>query len=458
MNSDFADIATALTGSVASNGVTAITGQLKSSVVSSPAYSSSADATTGFGSSTAGEADIWASGTIIVQVTSAGATVDGNAAVTGNLVVDGSVTAASFNFSGTGAIEIPSGTTAQRPASPAQGDIRYNSTNGNFEGYDGAEWDIMSLINQSYTLSASVSAGLLTVNFLNALTGAAPTAADPVAITFRDPTLTTGDTVAGLVTAALSINTNGIGATLGSQNGVPFRLWIIACYNGGTPVLALRNCSTVISGVGNIYRLPEFILHNTFAIGSAATSPGVFYTPNGVDLTNTPIKILGYVEYASGLTTAGNYASGPTTIQLFGLGIPRPGERVQLQSGKSTTSTSIGTDTQTSLSAAISPSSSANPIFAQADVNWTSGAANAEFASAQLSRGTSPTYFGNKAETGSSFISGGSTSVSSPLRGFDLPGTTSSTTYYVYMTVVNGGATFNSYTAPLYMYLEEIMG
>jgi hypothetical protein len=83
VNSDFADIATALTGSIASNGVTPITGQLKSSIVSTPAYSSSADGTTGFGSSTSGEADIWASGTIIVQVTGAGATVNGNQTVTG---------------------------------------------------------------------------------------------------------------------------------------------------------------------------------------------------------------------------------------------------------------------------------------------------------------------------------------------------------------------------------------
>ena len=40
----------------------------------------------------------------------------------------------------TGAIQIPVGTTAQRPASPSQGMIRYNTTTSHFEGYDGSAW------------------------------------------------------------------------------------------------------------------------------------------------------------------------------------------------------------------------------------------------------------------------------------------------------------------------------
>jgi len=42
--------------------------------------------------------------------------------------------------SNTGAIQIPVGTTAQRPASPSQGMIRYNTTTNHFEGYDGSAW------------------------------------------------------------------------------------------------------------------------------------------------------------------------------------------------------------------------------------------------------------------------------------------------------------------------------
>ena len=41
---------------------------------------------------------------------------------------------------GTSALEIPAGTTAERPTTLAQGQIRYNTTDSTFEGYDGAAW------------------------------------------------------------------------------------------------------------------------------------------------------------------------------------------------------------------------------------------------------------------------------------------------------------------------------
>ena len=45
----------------------------------------------------------------------------------------------SFDVSGTDAIRIPVGTTAQRPTA-ATGQIRYNSSNSQFEGYNGSAW------------------------------------------------------------------------------------------------------------------------------------------------------------------------------------------------------------------------------------------------------------------------------------------------------------------------------
>jgi len=45
----------------------------------------------------------------------------------------------SFDITGTDAIKIPVGTTAQRPTA-ATGQIRYNSTNSQFEGYNGTAW------------------------------------------------------------------------------------------------------------------------------------------------------------------------------------------------------------------------------------------------------------------------------------------------------------------------------
>ena len=81
----------------------------------------------------------------------------GNTALTGNLSVDGNTTLGNasgdtillnaatatipnnLNFSGTGTIRLPNGTTGERP-SPTAGMIRYNTTDASFEGYAAGEW------------------------------------------------------------------------------------------------------------------------------------------------------------------------------------------------------------------------------------------------------------------------------------------------------------------------------
>ena len=40
----------------------------------------------------------------------------------------------------TTALQLPVGTTGERPGSPSNGDIRYNSTTSSFEGYAGGAW------------------------------------------------------------------------------------------------------------------------------------------------------------------------------------------------------------------------------------------------------------------------------------------------------------------------------
>jgi len=50
-----------------------------------------------------------------------------------------SLTALDASFTGTGAVDLPAGTTAQRPT-PSNGMIRYNSDDAQFEGYADGEW------------------------------------------------------------------------------------------------------------------------------------------------------------------------------------------------------------------------------------------------------------------------------------------------------------------------------
>lgn len=86
--------------------------------------------------------------------------------------------------SATGAATLPSGTTAQRPTIPTLGDIRFNSTAGQFEGYNGTAWTAVGggatgagsdqvfnenaqVVTTSYTITSGKSAmstGPITVN------------------------------------------------------------------------------------------------------------------------------------------------------------------------------------------------------------------------------------------------------------------------------------------------------
>lgn len=92
--------------------------------------------------------------------------------------------AGDVNLTGTGAIDIPAGTTAQRPASPSSGMIRFNSTLSQYEGYNGTAWSSIgggatgggsdavfvetgNTVTTNYTLTAgknAVTAGPVTIN------------------------------------------------------------------------------------------------------------------------------------------------------------------------------------------------------------------------------------------------------------------------------------------------------
>ena len=52
--------------------------------------------------------------------------------------------ATTLHISATDAVRLPAGTTGQRPGSAANGDIRYNSTTANIEGYAGNAWAVLS--------------------------------------------------------------------------------------------------------------------------------------------------------------------------------------------------------------------------------------------------------------------------------------------------------------------------
>ena len=100
--------------------------------------------------------------------------------------------AGSLSISGTGYIDIPAGTTAQRPGSANTGMLRFNTNFNRYEGYDGSSWGQLggaggssgdgvfyendTNVTASYTISTNknaMSAGPITIN--NGVTVTVPT-------------------------------------------------------------------------------------------------------------------------------------------------------------------------------------------------------------------------------------------------------------------------------------------
>jgi hypothetical protein len=125
-NNTLSDIANGLTQSVSADGQTPITGalQMNSNQINGLANGTSATDAINLSQLTAFSATL---GTMSTQ--NATAISVGTIAATGDI-----------SFTSTGFLLIPSGTTAQRPVSPTAGEIRFNTTFGQFEGYANGAW------------------------------------------------------------------------------------------------------------------------------------------------------------------------------------------------------------------------------------------------------------------------------------------------------------------------------
>jgi len=115
-NTTLTDLATAMTGSVAADGQTTLTGnlQMNSNKLTGLAVGTTAGDSVEFSQLAA----------LLVSPT-----------ITGDLTVTGNGT-----FQGTGYVLVSKGTTAQRPAVAVAGQIRYNTDNNQFEGYANGAW------------------------------------------------------------------------------------------------------------------------------------------------------------------------------------------------------------------------------------------------------------------------------------------------------------------------------
>ena len=219
-------------------------------------------------------------------------------------------------FPGNGAVQIPTGTTAQRPTGVV-GKIRYNTTDNVYEGYATGSWRAFSL-----------AGGVTLVNSGNGLTGGPITGTGTLAIdTGVVATLTgnqtlTNKTISGLtntltnignaslVNSAVTVNGNmvylGSSTTITAAN--PNALTIGTglsgtSYTGSAPVTIAID-STVVTLAGSQ------TLTNKFISGTTNTLSSI---PNSA-LVNSSVTVNGNTVALGGSTTVTASTTNPLTI------------------------------------------------------------------------------------------------------------------------------------------------
>lgn len=292
-------------------------------------------------------------------------------------------------------------------------------------------------------INATVAGNNLTIAIKDR-NGNDPSASSPVILVFKGyssgivvPTIRT-------ITSALSIVVPN-GGSLGTSAGVPSRIWITAFDNGGTVVLGVYNPT---DSTGNIKAFDINTVSSGTAISAGSVLAQTHYTASGV--TNKFFVILGSIDITE--SPAGQWASAPFVVSLYGSGSLLPGDVVQsIYATDAGTTTSTGaTPTATTLTASISMTTSPNRIRVRVDGN-SQNPAN-DFAIARIYRDAA-TVVGNHAVAGS--VAG--IQFTTNIFACDSPAKTTATVYRVYIfSNAGGNAQWNPGLYTTSIYVEEI--
>jgi hypothetical protein len=177
---------------------------------------------------------------------------------------------------------------------------------------------------QNFGLSAAVAASALTIT-LKGADGNDPSATNPVDIVFRSATATTGTATTVSATSALTVTLSS-GSTLGTVSGKQMYVYVYAINNAGTIELAVS---------GRRF-WDESRITTTEAEGGAGAADSATSIYSTTARASVAIRYLGCIR--SSQTTAGTWASAPTTIELNHLPI-EPGFNI----GTARTSNSVVT-------------------------------------------------------------------------------------------------------------------
>lgn len=200
------------------------------------------------------------------------------------------------------------GSLSSAPASPAAGDLYYDSTDTALKYHNGTGFQTVTsganidspVWAENYTLSTSVGSNALTIA-LKTKAGTDPSSTDPVKVAFRNATSATGNYTVLTITSALSITVSA-GSTLGMISGNSSTIWVYLFNDAGTPRLGVSQSL-----------FSEKIPRSSTAEGGAgaADSNRVIYT--GTAVTTKAFRVLACML---GSNVAGNWTAVPTIVSL----------------------------------------------------------------------------------------------------------------------------------------------
>ena len=252
--------------------------------------------TFGVGSSAGEDANI---GNLTVSDTTLSTATDGD-----NIIIDPQ--SGLLIIDSDSAMQIPVGTTAERPGSPSAGYIRFNTDTGLYEVYDGAEWDAptATITSQAITPDGSANAFVLsssttTINTIVSINGTLqqPTTAYSVignVITFTEtPESTDIIEVRTLGTGVQSVNQLRLGSNyikIETENGQLQTSGAFVTENANVNIATASVATTIDSFPKATYRTAKYIIQATD--GSDFESSEVLVTHDGTTAYRTQYAVV----------------------------------------------------------------------------------------------------------------------------------------------------------------------
>jgi hypothetical protein len=248
------------------------------------------------------------------------------------------------------------------------------------------------------------------------------------------------------------------GATLDVINTNGFRLWFAIFNNAGTPILAVRRCTHIVSPPTAVASVspPEHLVANVVGIDGFADLPHTFY--GSAVLASKPWVWIAFATYESSLGTPGNWNVSPNLISYITVSTPRPGAVLQQLCNQNSITVNISTPAA-SLSISqlqIQPSSGANFIETSIGCSYiylrpTSAGANGRIYVQNISTGrtvSTQTYYTN---TNAESLSTGNQ------HGYDTLVSLNAVTYQTVAQYVNNNTGTIQFQVSDF-HLKEIMG